>query len=324
MAGVESVLGSTVQGGLTGASVSGGNPYVAAGGAVIGLASGLYAYYQETGQEQKARDLLEHAQREYGDLSDANVARAMADVIPPTELAKIQQDPRFADAQNKALASLQETADSGGLTAADRAARNDVHNSEALANERAMQASLQGLSRGGLFGSGAVVEQQIAGQQRLANNNSQEAQNEFGQAQRRALEARAKGGMLAGEMGRDDWKRKSDVAIAQDERERALWGNRQQQYRQQQANDATRLGFSQQGYGMDVASAQREAQATESAGRNIGTLLNGLSAQQQTTTTQPGSVAISAPLSREVKDDDPYDTRPVVTVKKKNDEGWEA
>ncbi len=268
-------LSSVLGYGATGASIGAvGGPVGAAAGAAIGLAGGLWAYYGEKGETEKARAVLEKAQREYGDLSDANIARAMADTLPPNELASIKQDPRFADAQNKALASLQEIGASGGLTAADRAARNEVNNAATLTAERARQASLQGLSRSGLFGAGAAVEQALVGQQQVANTASQQAQNELGAAQRRSLEAISRGGDLAGQMKRDDWNQQSDVARADNERERALWGNRQTLYRQQQANDATRLGFAQQGYGMDVDAAKAQANMRAGTAQGIGSLLN--------------------------------------------------
>lgn len=314
MAGLESVLGSGVGGATAGAPLG---PYGALAGAAIGLAGGLYAYYSEKGETEKARAVFEKAQRDYGDLSDESISKAMGDTLPPSELASIKQDPRFADAQNKALASLQEIGSSGGLTAADRAARNEANNAATLTAERARQASLQGLSRGGLFGSGAAVEQAIQGQQQVANTASQQAQNELGRAQQRSLEAISRGGDLAGQLKRDDWNQKSDVAKADDERERALWGNRQQIYRQQVANGATKLGFAQQGYGMDVDAAKSQANMLAGTTQGIGSLLNSAAQNYRpgapTPTTGPGTGTgpISGPAPKVVTykppDPDPYD-----------------
>lgn len=300
MGDFSSVLGSVGTGATIGGTLGTAVPVVgnavgAVGGALIGLAGGLWAYYAEKGETEKARSVLEKAQRDYGDLSDESIAQAMGDTLPPSELASIKQDPRFADAQNKALASLQEIGSSGGLTAADRAARNEANNAATLTAERARQASLQGLSRGGLFGSGAAVEQAIQGQQQVANTASQQAQNELGRAQQRSLDAISRGGDLAGQLKRDDWNQKSDVAKADDERERALWGNRQQLYRQQVANGATKLGFAQQGYGMDVDAAKAQANMRAGTAQGIGSLLNSAAQNYRPGTPTPPATG-DAPL----------------------------
>lgn len=297
--GAADIVQSTATGAATGSI---GGPWGALAGAGIGLGAGILAYLVQSGAEADAQAIMEEAQRRYGAVTDEALRQAAADVLGPSALTQITQDPKFAKAQDAALAALDDIARSGGITANDRAALNEVTNATELARLRSAETAAASLSRGGLYGSGAAIQMQQADQQAAANRESQAGLNIYGQAQQRALDAIASRGQLAGQMQAADWSRQADAARAQDLRDQANWGNRQSVYRAQMGQAQDQLGFAGQRAGYEQAAGTRQGQMIAGVGNGVGRFL----AQTDALRAQPQQAPTPAPQPHSTTPDEEY------------------
>ncbi len=290
MADPSNILTSGISGAAAGAPFS--VPGAIAGG-IVGLGAGLIGYFVQSGHEDTARAILTAAQQKYGALTDEAISRALTDTMGPNALRAIQQDPAFAKAQKDALASLDEISKSG-LNLTDRATLNDAYAQSALASRRAENAASERLSRGHLFGSGAQVAMEQERAQQAQDTNSHNTMSVASLAEQRMLDAMQKKGLLAGQMQQADWNRQSDVARADNEREAALFGNRQNVYRMQMAQAAQGYGFAQQQAAAEQGAGQRQGDAITGGGKSIGSLINSTAANYGAN-SQPTPTPGSAP-----------------------------
>lgn len=144
---------------------------------------------------------------------------ALADVYTqgPTNLAGIEIDPRLADAQMQALTSLQDVADSGGLTLADEAALNRIQSQTAQADRGRREAIMQNMRATGMGGSGMDLLAQLQSSQAATDAASQQGLDVAGMAQQRALDAIMRGGGLAGDIRGQQFGEQATIRSAQDE-----------------------------------------------------------------------------------------------------------
>lgn len=142
---------------------------------------------------------------------------AKAVMQDPSAFESIISDPKFKEAQMKALAGLQDIAEQGGLTATDKARLNDIAKSEGVRERGAREAILQNAAERGVSGSGLELMAQLKSQQESAGRQSDRDTEVAAEAERRALEALVNSGNMAGNIRGQDFSEASRIAQAKDE-----------------------------------------------------------------------------------------------------------
>lgn len=136
-------------------------------------------------------------------------------LLEPSAMEGVSVDPRLAEAQNRALSSLQEIGE-GGLTAQDRADLARIQTQEAVKARGQQDAIRQNAQMRGVGGGGLELLQSIQNQQNAANQTSQRDLDVAGMAQNRALQALQQSGALAGNMRSQQFGEGAQKAEAQD------------------------------------------------------------------------------------------------------------
>ena len=128
---------------LAGAPAGPGGMLAAAGATAV---AGLISWLIENNYESEANDILQKARDKYGTIDDSSVRAAASEVLGPTNLAKIQAEPRYRALQDDALSRLSQLS-RAGLSLSDRAALSEsmgAAGQEAkIAQDRATQAARQ-------------------------------------------------------------------------------------------------------------------------------------------------------------------------------------
>lgn len=250
-------------------------------GAVSQIGAALWAYSQESGSAEEAQKILDTAQAKYGGINPPALEKAAAEVLGPTKLAQIVENPAYRQAQGEALASLKQISDEGGLTATDKANLNRVMN-EAQGAAKSREATiLENFRNRGALGSGLELSARMGSAANAAQAQQQAGLDIAGMAQDRARRAIMDRGQLAAQYSEADWRRQSATARAQDEIDKANWGERrdvanenqrraQQDYQNQLSQANRQLGIAGQ-----QAGAVREAGARRAnLGQQIGGALS--------------------------------------------------
>lgn len=185
------------------------------------------------GGEQRADDRLEDNRKLWESLQGLNPKDLAAavdgyvqqGVITPEQAKEVLQgpsamegittDPRFAEAQNRALSSLQEIGE-GGLTAQDKADLARIQSQEATKARGMQDAIRSSAAQRGVGGGGLEMLQSMLNQQNAANEGSQRDLDVAGMAQNRALQALQQAGALSGNMRNQSFQEQADKAAAQD------------------------------------------------------------------------------------------------------------
>jgi len=131
-------------------------------------------------------------------------------------MENVQVDPRFKEAQLKALSSLEDLGNQGGMNLEDRAAlqKNEADNA---ARERGTRDALtQKFAAQGKGGSGFELAAQLEAQQGAQNRSSQAGLDTLAASRKRALDAILGSGQLAGQLGEQDYSRQSNLAKSRD------------------------------------------------------------------------------------------------------------
>lgn len=134
----------------------------------------------------------------------------------PTEFNKIVTDPGLKGAQDKALASLEDIGNQGGLRLQDKATLQQAllnNQARARGNRNAIAAQM---AQRGLSGSGFDVAAQLQGQQGEADQNAQNSLSVAANAQDRALQAIEGAGTMAGQQQQQDFNQQAQRATAAD------------------------------------------------------------------------------------------------------------
>ena len=251
-----------------------------AGAGVSGVMS-LIGYLASQGQRDEANQLLEQAYQQYGDVVFEQLPNVAPQLLGPSQMASVETDPRFRDAQLKALTGFEDIQKAGGLMAEDKAVLNQM-NREAEHAESGRQARiLENMRARGVGGSGAELAAQLSSAQGAAERGQQRGLDVAGQAQRRSLDALMGGGQLAGSIRGQEFGEQSARAKAADEiaRYNSDAGNRFAMYNadqaarrnQQAAMEADRRLAASQGR---AGIRQGQAQATQGLYSGIGSALN--------------------------------------------------
>lgn len=132
-----------------------------------------------------------------------------------TGLEGVTTDPRLLESQMKALAAMEEQANSG-LSAGDENALN--RSSRKLAADQAANAATieQRMARQGRAGGRLGVTMQMQAAQAAQQSAADDAANRNAMAQDGRLNARLGAGQMAGNMSAEEYKRKAQTAQAQD------------------------------------------------------------------------------------------------------------
>ncbi len=134
----------------------------------------------------------------------------------PSAMEGVSTDPRLAEAQNRALSSLQEIGEDGGMTAQDRANLARISTEEAVRARGNQDAIRENAQARGAGGSGLELLQSMQNQQSNANRASQRDLDVAGMAQNRALQALQQGGALAGNIRGQEFGEGAQKAQAED------------------------------------------------------------------------------------------------------------
>ena len=293
---------------------------LAAGGSQV--LSGVLGYLVEQGRIDEANGILQQARDQYGNISLPKLQQAAAEVLGPSHLSQIQQDPALRSAQLNALSKFKQMEDGGGFTAEDRANLNRIQNQAAQAESAQRAALTEQMNARGIGGSGAELAMQLANSQAAANRSNQAGLDVAGQAQQRYFDAIRGRSTLAGQMRAQDWSQQAQAASAQDAIDRFNLGNRFQvaQYNNSLAQQqyANQLGQADRRYGMarDQAAAirgdgQRAGQAIAGAGQQAGNAIFSYGMYQQgqgqgQPRTQPAQQAGTQYSSDPYANFDPY------------------
>ena len=196
----------------------------------------------------------------------------------PTEFGNIQTDPRYRQAQNQALAQMQDIAAAKGNDAAYRAQMNAAQQQMAQ-QERGQREALAGQARQrGTYGQGQHFAQQLAAQQGGAQAASNQGFNAAAEAQNRYLNAVQQGGQMGLQMQGQQYGEQADKARAQDQinqfNTQGANANRFNQFNAQmgraQGMAGARRGYAGALQGQNQQVSQDIGNAVNTAGRFMG------------------------------------------------------
>lgn len=183
-------------------------------------------------------ELARQMPREYEELRPEDVAQ-----LDASAMEGVSTDPALREAQRRALQRMGEVADKG-YTAEEEAALSRIRRENAQADRGRREAIMQNMQARGMADSGASLAAQLQSAQAANEADSQQGLDVAANAQRRALQAIAQSGQMAGSMRNQDFSEQSDVARAKDainqfntqNRVRAQFNNNQghNQFNQQQ------------------------------------------------------------------------------------------
>ena len=158
-----------------------------------------------------------------------------------SEMAGINTDSRYQDAQLAALDSLNEVSE-GGLTAADKAALARVQSDVATQDRGRREAIRQNMAMQGMAGSGNDLLAQLSSSQAATDRASQAGLDIAGMSQQRALDAMVQAGNMGSQMRSQEFGEKSQTAQAQDAINRFNTANQNSanQWNAANSNDAAR------------------------------------------------------------------------------------
>jgi len=167
-------------------------------------------------EEKKVYDLLLQNMNEYGQIDPAVLKNVEAEIQTNTEFDKIREDVRLKDAQMNALQRMQQVASEGGMTAIDRARLNDINAQVNQQTQARRQAAMTQAAQRGQAGSGLMYANILGGEQAAAEAAARQGFDVAAEAQRRALEAMAGSGRLAGDIRGQEYQQAANRAQAQD------------------------------------------------------------------------------------------------------------
>lgn len=231
-------------------------PLVIAGvGAALGTAASVIGALIAEGRYEEAQRERERVAADYGDEALPELDKQVAATVGDTELASIREDPQLRASQIAAMRKLEETYQSGGMTAEDAAA---LELANAGAAQRA-QSDYQSLAHG-LAARGQTMNPALAAAMAAQSSGSvvdATAQNRYraqADARDRAMRALEGSASIAGNVRAADYGVASARASAQD---RINQFNAERQA--QAAWQNTQLAQQNFGNRMDLKKAENDA-----------------------------------------------------------------
>lgn len=242
--------------------------------AAASIGSAIIAARAQSASEEQARALLERARNELGELDLPTLEQLAGQELPPTELAKIQTDPKYKQAQLAALDKLQEISDSGGMTMQDTAVLDAAMGKVARQEGAGREAIRQNMASRGVLGSGAELAMSLQNQQDSAQRANTIGLDVAGRAQARAYDAILNRGQLAGQMHQQEYNEKSKAAQAQDLINRYN-ATRKSNAAQQDFENRFKVTSARNGMTGQIAdSARRQGQIASNAAGAAGNAVN--------------------------------------------------
>lgn len=186
------------------------------------------------GTRGEARDLAQQVTNQFRDLKLPSIedmkvmlerevlkgtytpAQAQAILQQRSEMDNIQTDPRLREAQLAALTGLQDIAQSGGLTTADRGLLQAAAQEAGQYERGQREAILQNAQQRGVAGSGLEMLSKLQAQQSGADRMSAEGFKTAQLAQQRQMDALMQSGALGGQIRGQDFGQAADIARAND------------------------------------------------------------------------------------------------------------
>jgi hypothetical protein len=186
---------------------------------------------------------------EYKELSPHSLQK-----LGPSAMDGVSTDPELRAAQQRALRRMQEVGDKG-YTIEEEAAMNRIQGQNAQAERGRRESIMQDMQARGMGNSGATLAAQLQSASAANQNASEQSQDVAANAQRRALQAMAQSGDMAGRMRGQEFDEKSRVAAARDRVNEFNTGNA---VKAQFQNNSGQNNFAQQRFGNygDVSSAR--------------------------------------------------------------------
>ena len=212
---------------------------IAAAAPIVG---GLMGSAAASKDRKKAREAMERAYRELKnlglppDLSEKLILREYAkvgEITPEVEediflaqsaVSDIEEDPSLRKAQEEVIRMIGERG-TVGMTAEERAMRNEMLNRVNREQQAKQQQILNELASRGQAGSGQELAAKLQATQAGANLASQEADRISAMAGQRALQALGQKGQLSGQLRSQDFDVNMARAKAEDERNKFLFQN---------------------------------------------------------------------------------------------------
>lgn len=247
----------------------------------VSALSGLVGYLVESGREAEAEAIMERARGLYDNITPAQLNDIAAEVLGPSEFSKIRVDPRYEQAQNEALAKMEEMEEGGGFTLEDTANLNRVQNQLARNEMASRQAILENMRSRGVAGSGAELAMELSASQANADRAQQAGLDVAAQAQRRYFDAIRGRGDFASQMRSQAWNEQAAAASAQDAINRFNMGHRfdvarynndmaQQRYNNEMALRDRRYGMERDRADAKRQSGQRQSETIGGVGGAVG------------------------------------------------------
>lgn len=134
----------------------------------------------------------------------------------PSAMAGVTTDPTYRASQLKALGSLQQIGDEGGMTLTDRANLERTEGNIAAKTKGSRDAILQDAQQRGGYGSGTALAAQLMNQQAGAQDAHMAGLQTAADARARALQAIQAGGTMAGQQREQDFSEQAQKAKAAD------------------------------------------------------------------------------------------------------------
>lgn len=186
------------------------------GGFLLSPGLGTFTASKRMNRKRKnSKTSWRNIKREMVDLFENKPQEIKFEKMGPTELSKIQEDPRFKDAQLKALSGLSELADTG-LGAPDLEAIDQIKKETAQQERGQREAIMQSARQRGMSGSGAALGQMLSQQQGSAERASQAGLRQAAQAQQARQQAIGQLGGLGTQVRGQEYGMAAQRATAQD------------------------------------------------------------------------------------------------------------
>jgi hypothetical protein len=135
----------------------------------------------------------------------------------PSEAARAQADLEALATAKKALGSIEDVYQQGGLTAIDRARLEDIRRRNQMQERASREAILSDLEQRGQAGSGVELASRLINEQGSAERQTQEALGVEALAEQRALQAMVDAGTLGRTLSQDEFNRQYLTGAATDE-----------------------------------------------------------------------------------------------------------
>jgi hypothetical protein len=165
---------------------------------------------------QQAMDLLNQAADAQGNIDLPRLKQLVLQSLPPTELAKIQEDPAYRAQQAQADAELNDVISGGGLTLSDKAALDAIRTKAQLDSSARNNAVTQQMAARGDLDSGAQLASQLSQNQSADQAEASFGENIAGQSQMRALQAIQQRGQNATSNLSRKFQQDATIAAAKD------------------------------------------------------------------------------------------------------------